>query len=217
MSKLCQRSKTVGLEDHLNLGVRLISQSTLPIRRSNTNKSANLMSATSSAPGHEPSLSIIPFEKGHLLEAELVIPRPLEEVFEFFSNAHNLQKLTPDYLHFEILTPAPIKMEPGTLIDYRLRLHGVPLRWQTRIVEWQPPHHFVDEQLKGPYRYWIHQHTFEETADGTRMVDRVRYAAPWSWLTHRWFVRPDVERIFAYRTQALKAHFHLPDGAGRRA
>jgi ligand-binding SRPBCC domain-containing protein len=98
-------------------------------------------------------------------------------------------------------------MGEGTLIDYRLRVHGVPVRWRTRISAWEPPHRFVDEQLRGPYRQWIHEHTFEPRDGGTLARDTVRYAVPFDFLTHAWFVRPDIETIFRFRTEALLHRF----------
>lgn len=141
--------------------------------------------------------------KSHTFESRLVIPRPRGEVFAFFADAANLQRITPPWLKFRVLTPTPIAMAEGTLIDYRLRLHGVPLSWRTRISAWEPPHRFVDEQLRGPYRRWVHEHVFVEEDGGTTCLDRVEYAVPGGALVDRLFVRPDVERIFAFRRDAL--------------
>ncbi len=102
-------------------------------------------------------------------------------------------------------------MREGMLIDYRLRVRGLPLRWRTRISAWQPPHRFVDEQLRGPYRLWIHEHTFEPRNGGTLARDLVRYAVPFDALLHRWFVRPDIERIFQFRAAELKRRFACTD------
>lgn len=140
-------------------------------------------------------------------QCELWLPLPPEKLFPFFGDASNLDALTPPWLHFHIVTPTPIVMQEGALIDYRLRVRGVPLRWRTRINVWQPPHRFEDEQLRGPYRQWIHEHTFESRDGGTLARDHVRYAAPMDFLTHRWLVRPDIERIFQYRTEALRKKF----------
>ena len=96
------------------------------------------------------------------LESQIVLPVRRDQIFEFFSDATQLQAITPPWLHFSIETPTPIRMFPGTLIDYRLRLRGIPIRWRTRITDWQPPHQFVDEQIRGPYRLWRHTHTFED-------------------------------------------------------
>jgi ligand-binding SRPBCC domain-containing protein len=140
----------------------------------------------------------------HEYRCELWLPRPPEQLFPFFADAANLDAITPPWLHFHIVTPRPIAMRPGALIDYRLRVRGLPLRWRTLIRDWQPPYRFVDEQLRGPYRQWVHEHTFEARDGGTLARDVVRYAVPFDWLLHRWFIRPDIERIFAYRQQALR-------------
>jgi ligand-binding SRPBCC domain-containing protein len=135
------------------------------------------------------------------------VPRPRPEVFAFFADAGNLEELTPSFLGFQILTPQPVEMRPGALIDYRIRLSGFPMKWRTEISAWEPPHRFVDEQLKGPYRLWIHEHTFEEDGDGTVVIDFVRYAVPFGTLANRLLVARDVRKIFAYREQRLKEIF----------
>ncbi|MBM3871042.1 MAG: SRPBCC family protein [Verrucomicrobia bacterium] len=135
---------------------------------------------------------------------ELWLPRTPEQLFPFFADAANLDAITPPWLHFHIVTPQPIAMQAGALIDYRLRVHGLPMRWRTLIKEWQPPYRFVDEQLRGPYRQWLHEHTFEARDGGTLARDVVRYAVPFDWLLHRWFIRPDIEKIFAHRQNALR-------------
>ena len=143
-----------------------------------------------------------------VLKTETVIPEQLEVVFSYFGDATNLGRLTPPFLHFRILTPEPIEMRVGTLIDYRLRLHGVPIRWRTIIRSWEPPFRFVDEQLRGPYRKWSHTHEFEAIDDErTRMRDTVRYQVPLAFLTHRWLVRPDLERVFQYRQDVIQREF----------
>jgi len=140
-------------------------------------------------------------------QTELWLPRPREEVFPFFAEARNLETLTPPWLRFEVLTPAPIPMRQGTLIDYRIRVHGIPLRWRTEIAEWQPPHRFVDVQLRGPYTLWRHTHTFVERDGGTLCADQVRYRPRGGALVNWLFVRRDVERIFRYREQRMKELF----------
>ena len=140
-------------------------------------------------------------------KTELWLPLPPEAVFPFFGNAANLEAITPPWLGFRILTPPPIAMREGTLIDYRLRVHGLPLRWRTRISAWQPPHRFVDEQLRGPYRQWIHEHTFEAHNHGTLARDLVRYAVPFDLMAHPLFVRRDIEKIFEFRSAELKRRF----------
>jgi len=140
----------------------------------------------------------------HQFQSELWLPRSRDEVFGFFSDPSNLDAITPPYLHFQTITPAPIEMCAGALIDYKLRLRGIPMRWRTRINVWEPPTRFVDEQIHGPYRMWIHEHTFKERDGGTLVCDRVRYAVPFDLFVHRWLVRPDIERIFRYRTEKLR-------------
>ena len=137
------------------------------------------------------------------LHREQWFPRPLDEVFAFFADAGNLEAITPPWLGFEILTPRPIAMRPGALIDYRLRLRGLPVRWRTEISLWQPPHRFVDEQRRGPYREWRHEHTFAAVDDGTLVRDHVRYQVPGGRLVHELFVRRDVARIFDFRRDRL--------------
>ena len=143
-----------------------------------------------------------------LFKSQQTIKKPLTEVFEFFSNAHNLAKITPPWLHFEVLTPAPIEMTVGTRIDYRLKLRGFPIRWQSEITEWNPPHFFADEQRRGPYRLWRHTHTFDEVKEGVVVGDTVEYAVWGNELIGRLFVRPDIEKIFAYRAERLNGIFH---------
>ena len=142
--------------------------------------------------------------KEFTLHAELWLPRPRAEVFPFFGEARNLETLTPPWLRFEVLTPAPIEMRTGTLIDYRIRLHGIPIRWRTEIVEWTPPRRFVDLQRRGPYTLWHHTHTFEERDGGTLCEDHVRYRPRGGALMDWLLVRRDVRRIFHYRQQRLK-------------
>jgi ligand-binding SRPBCC domain-containing protein len=144
---------------------------------------------------------------GFRLESEQFLPQPLETVFAFFSDAYQLEKLTPPWLHFSVLTPAPIPMKQGTLIDYRLKLHGIPMKWQSRIEVWEPPVRFVDLQTRGPYRWWHHEHRFEATAGGTICRDIVDYAVPGGSLVERWFVRPDILKIFSFRWNKLRELF----------
>ena len=141
------------------------------------------------------------------LTTELWVPSPIEEVFAFFSDAHNLEVLTPALLRFEVLTPAPIAMHPGTLIDYKLRLRGVPIRWRTEITQWDPPNSFVDTQLKGPYNLWHHTHRFEALEGGTRCEDEVLYRVFGGRLIQWLIVRRDVEAIFAYRQEQMARLF----------
>ncbi len=145
--------------------------------------------------------------KLHLFDTEQWLPRNREEIFGFFSDAYNLQTLTPDWLQFVILTPLPITMRAGAIIDYRLKLRGIPVRWRTEITTWDPPQRFVDEQRRGPYRFWAHEHLFEQRDGGTLMADRVRYAVPGGWLVNGLFVRAEVRRIFDFRRRKLSELF----------
>ncbi len=145
-----------------------------------------------------------------LYSTDLWLPRDRVEVFEFFAEAGNLQAITPPWVNFKVLTPAPIILQAGTLIDYRIRVHGIPFRWRTEIAEWEPPFRFVDTQLTGPYRLWHHTHSFVEENGGTRCLDVVRYRPLGGWLMNSLFVRHDVERIFAYRRKRLLDLFGRP-------
>jgi ligand-binding SRPBCC domain-containing protein len=137
------------------------------------------------------------------LFCEQLVPQRRDQVFEFFSDAFQLEALTPPWLNFEVLTPRPIPMAGGRLIDYRLRLHGIPMRWQSRIDVWEPPVRFVDMQTRGPYKKWRHEHVFEEVNGGTMCRDIVRYSVPGGWLVERFLVRPDLLKIFTYRRDRL--------------
>ncbi|MDA1263514.1 MAG: SRPBCC family protein [Planctomycetota bacterium] len=139
------------------------------------------------------------------------VPVPIEEVFRFFGEPRNLEAITPPWLHFQIRSLSEGELGEGSLIGYALRLHGVPVRWRTRISCWQPPYRFVDEQVRGPYRSWIHTHTFEEIEGGTRIQDHVAYRAPGGRLVERLFVRRDLERIFDYRAEAIAMRFGVGD------
>jgi ligand-binding SRPBCC domain-containing protein len=144
------------------------------------------------------------------LKREQWVPRPVGEVFEFFSNAMNLEVLTPPWLRFAVQTKGPIDIHPGTLIDYRLKWHGIPLRWRTEITRWEPTAMFEDLQLKGPYKLWHHTHTFIEQYGGTLMTDVVRYELPLGPLgriAHALTVRRNVEQIFDYRFKKVKELF----------
>ena len=146
------------------------------------------------------------------LKREQWVPRPLSVVFPFFADANNLEALTPPWLNFSILTPS-VELCTGALIEYKLRLHGVPLRWRTLIGVWEPPHRFVDEQLAGPYTLWHHEHTFTERDGGTLLTDHVRYLAPGGPLApliHRFFVNSELARIFDYRQKIIAERFGHP-------
>lgn len=145
--------------------------------------------------------------KTHEFSSSMWLPRLVDEVFPFFSEARNLEQLTPPWLRFEILTPEPIPMKVGTLIDYRLRLRGIPIRWRSRIAAWEPPNRFIDQQIKGPYRYWHHEDRFVDRDGGTQVSDHVRYAVWGGTLVDRIFVRNDVIAIFDYRKERLRKLF----------
>ncbi len=142
----------------------------------------------------------------HSLDTTLFLPHPRPQVFSFFAAAENLERISPPELQFRIVTPRPIVIRKGTLIDYKLQLFGIPFGWRTRIAEWDPPVTFVDEQLKGPYALWVHTHTFEEKDGGTLIRDHVEYRLPLSPLGDIAYplVRLQLRRIFAYREEAVR-------------
>lgn len=144
------------------------------------------------------------------LHCEDWLPQSVEEIFSFFSDAYNLEKITPDFLRFSVLAASDHPVRLGTLIDYRLHLHGIPITWKTRIEEWIPGVRFVDRQVRGPYRLWHHTHEFEEHEGGTLMRDHVRYQLPLGALGRAVagaFVRKDVEKIFLHRRMKTRAIF----------
>lgn len=159
----------------------------------------------------------------HILERSQRVAVPAQQAFDFYVDALNLEPMTPPWLHFKVTTPGELVLRQGTLLDYRLRLHGVPLRWQTLIEIWEPPLRFVDIQAKGPYSLWEHTHLFEQDGDSTVIHDRVRYAiplGPLGALAHRVFVRRDLERIFDFRAAAVSERLLSPSarsaGSGSR-
>ncbi|MCB2198581.1 SRPBCC family protein [bacterium] len=146
----------------------------------------------------------------HILETEQLVPRPIKEVFAFFSKPENLAEITPASMGFRTLTPSPIQMKEGALIDYTIRLGGLPLHWRTMISDYTPPFRFVDEQLAGPYTFWHHTHTFEEVEGGTMIRDTVRYLLPFGplgKLVHALFVRRQIESIFTHRQRVIRKQF----------
>lgn len=144
--------------------------------------------------------------KTYTLSKQQFVPYPIQQVFEFFGRAENLQELTPAFLRFQI-TRTPPRMEPGARIEYKLHVHGLPIHWKTIIEEWNPPYSFIDVQEKGPYRLWHHTHRFWEADGGTWIEDTVRYALPFGvlgQLAHSAMVKRDVEQIFAYRETKIR-------------
>lgn len=142
----------------------------------------------------------------HRLETSFTLALPIETAFDFFGDAENLERITPSELEFVILTPRPIQIAEGTKIDYRLKLFGMPFRWQSVISLWDPPHQFVDEQTRGPYRQWIHTHRFEAVDGGTMIRDDVRYRLPLWPLGDLAYplVRAQLRSIFAYREREIR-------------
>jgi ligand-binding SRPBCC domain-containing protein len=149
--------------------------------------------------------------KTHKLQTDIWVPRPLDEVFRFFADARNLQKITPPWLDFRITTQGEITMREGALIDYKLKVRGIPIRWRSEIAVWEPPRRFVDKQLKGPYRLWNHEHRFEERDGGTLVTDDVQYSVYGGEIIRRLFVARDVDKIFAYRTEKMRELFGSAD------
>jgi uncharacterized protein len=149
-------------------------------------------------------------DKTYILSFRQQVSRPLAKVFDFFSRAENLEALTPPWLNFKIRGVNPLPVQRGTLINYSLRVHGIPLRWTSEIVEWDPPHHFVDLQLRGPYKLWRHVHRFESRDGGTLISDTIKLALPLGFvgrLAYKIKVRSDVQEIFAFRKKQIHALF----------
>jgi len=149
----------------------------------------------------------------YILFSEQWISRPIDEVFAFFADAHNLEEITPPWLSFAILSMSTASIQTGTIINYRLRLYGIPFHWRTEICEWNAPHCFVDEQTNGPYTQWRHTHRFEAHGSRTKMKDEVQYSLPFGVLgriIHAVKVRRDVSRIFDYRRLQIDALFGQP-------
>jgi ligand-binding SRPBCC domain-containing protein len=157
-----------------------------------------------------PMISFDPSRKSFILKSELWLPAERRQIFEFFSDAFQLEALTPPWMSFHVATPRPIVLQAGATIDYKLRIHGVPLRWSSEIPVWEPPDRFVDEQVKGPYSFWRHEHWFVEKEGGTLVVDEVEYQVFGGAIVNRLFVAPDLRRIFEYRSQKLQEIFGQP-------
>ena len=168
--------------------------------------SSTLTLASLPATATAPAPRISRLGRGFVLESRQLVKSGLDETFAFFADAANLEHITPPFLGFDIRTPLPIDMHEGTLIEYRLRLMGIPMGWLTRIDRWEPGRSFVDTQLRGPYARWVHLHTFERTEGGTLVGDRVEYTlplAPLSHPAHPLFIRPMLERIFRHRFEVI--------------
>ena len=152
------------------------------------------------------------------LHRNITVPGTLETVFEFFNQPENLERLTPDSLKFNMLTPSPVAMHNGAVFDYTIGLFGIPMRWTSVITNYDPPHQFVDIQLKGPYAYWHHSHSFESTAEGVDVIDEIHYEIGFS-LLGKVLLRPLIQRqlesIFAFRGQAIDRLFRHPDTSRR--
>ena len=142
------------------------------------------------------------------IHREIWVPRPLPAVFDFFSRVENLERITPPWMRFRILTPLPVEMKKGATLAYALRVRGIPLQWLTKIECWNPPFEFVDVQAKGPYRFWRHTHRFSEVDGGVSISDLVEYALPFGLLgqlVNRFQVAGDLSKIFDYRTERVRA------------
>jgi len=152
--------------------------------------------------------------KQYTLRRQQLIKRPLPEVFAFFESPENLARITPASMGFEILTPKPIRMQTGSILDYTIRLFGFPVHWTTIIAAYNPPRSFSDVALKSPYSFWHHTHTFEEVEDGTLMTDEVRYALPFGPLgrvAHSLWIEGQLERIFDFRAETIRRLMDPPD------
>ena len=141
------------------------------------------------------------------IHQEQLLSHPIERVFDFFARAENLNLLTPPWVRFSILSPTPVEMAVGAIIEYRIRLRGVPVKWRSEITEWDPPFAFCDEQRRGPYRFWVHRHTFEERPGGTLVTDHVDYGVLGGALVNRLFVAGELKKIFGYRRERLAEIF----------
>lgn len=151
----------------------------------------------------------------HTLHRKQIVATPLDKVFPFFERPENLEDITPPFLRFRLLSPSPVPMHIGSIIQYQLKLHGLPVKWTTIITEYDPPHKFVDVQLKGPYTLWHHTHHLRDVPGGTEVEDIVRYQLPFGplgELMHAVLIRRDVERIFDYRARVMRERFWAPAG-----
>jgi ligand-binding SRPBCC domain-containing protein len=142
----------------------------------------------------------------YILTRSLTLDLPRKQVFDFFSDAANLERITPPQLNFHIITPQPLELKQGALIDYKLSMHGIPMTWRTEISVWNPPHSFTDRQLSGPYKQWIHRHTFIELSENKTLIeDEVKYRLPLEPVgdVAHFFVRSELDKIFDYRQKAV--------------
>ena len=138
------------------------------------------------------------------------VAKPIEEVFKFFAEAKNLERITPSQLSFKIDSQSTEEIQEGTNFVYRLKIHGVPAKWKTNITNWNPPYEFVDWQQKGPYRVWYHNHLFVETESGTLLIDEVKFVLPFRWISNilvSWFIKLDVKSIFKYRYEYIRDYY----------
>lgn len=140
-------------------------------------------------------------------DSQVWLPQERDKVFPFFADASNLEEITPEWLRFRVISPMPIEVCTGTEIDYCLKLHGIPIRWRSRITVWDPPHRFVDEQVIGPFRQWVHEHRFTERAGGTQCADHLEYAIFGGVVVNKLLVARDIKKIFAYRSIRLQEVF----------
>ena len=185
-------------------GVVLLSQKVLPEKVAENNysfKYSKLADAFSSLFSWKESCH------DRLFEQQQCIPKPLNEVFDFFSDVKNLELLTPPLLNFKVLDKSTENIQEGTKINYKLKIHGVPAKWTSQIINWQPMNEFADVQLKGPYAKWYHRHLFRPLAGGVLLEDKVVYRLPFSRiggnLLH-WFILMDIKTIFSYRTKIIQ-------------
>ena len=169
-----------------------------------TNAAGGLVPPEKFSTGPNVTIERLRLGGAYLLRTETWLPAVPQAVFEFFSDAFQLEAITPPWLHFQVLTPAPIPMHAGAMIDYRLRLRLIPLRWRSEIAVWDPPFRFVDQQLRGPYRRWVHEHVFEPCDGGTLIRDRVEYAVPGGRLVNALCVSSDLRRIFTFRSRRVR-------------
>ena len=144
----------------------------------------------------------------HIIDQSFSIGQSKEDIFDFFASAENLERLTPPWLNFKIISSLPINMDVGTVIEYEIKLHGIPIRWESEITLWDPPHRFCDIQRKGPYKKWVHEHIFETSDVGTLVKDKVNYEVIGGNLINKLFVKNDLAKIFNYRQATLLTIFN---------